>query len=76
MPRPSAMPPAATTGTGRYRVDDLRHQAQGADDPAVAAGLAALGDDDVGAVLDGELRLLHGRDLLHDEAAGIVHTVA
>ena len=25
-------------------------------------------------MLDCELRLLHGRDLLHDDAAGIVHT--
>ena len=56
-----------------YRVDDLRHQAQGADDAAVPTGLTTLGDDDVGAVLGRELRLLHGRDLLHGEAAGIVH---
>ena len=41
-------------------------------EPRVAAGFTALGDDEVCAVFDCELRLAYGRDLLHDEAAGIV----
>ena len=61
-------------GDGTYRVDDLRYQAHGAHHASVPAGFTTLGDDDVGAVLGCELRLLHRRDLLHDEAAGIVHT--
>ena len=31
-----------------------------------------LRDDDVGLVVGGGLRLLHGRDLLHDQAARVV----
>ena len=56
-----------------HRIDHLRYQAQRADAAAVPAGLPALGHEDVGAVLGGHLGLLHGVDLLHHQAAGIVH---
>jgi hypothetical protein len=49
-PRPSAMPPAATTGIEPRDVDHGRHEAHGAARRArVTAGVAALGDDDVDA---------------------------
>ena len=72
-PRPSAIPPAATTGRRTNRVDDLRHERERCDAAAVAARFAALRNDDVGAVLHRGKRLLHRRDLLHHQAAGVVH---
>ena len=47
------MPPAATTGHPLAdRVDDLRDEGERGDLAGVAAGLGALGDDDVAAGLD------------------------
>ena len=43
------MPPAASTGIGADRVDDLGHEHHRRDRAGVAAGLGALGDDEVGA---------------------------
>ena len=46
------MPPAASTGAFAVQgVDDLGHQHHRRDLAGVAAGLVALGDDDVDAVL-------------------------
>ena len=55
-PRPSAIPPAATTGIVAGDVDDLGHERQRADEAAVPAGLAALRDDHVDAAADGLAR--------------------
>ena len=61
------MPPAASTGTGVDRIDDIGHQHHGRHLAGVAAGLVALGDDDVDALLHVADRLLdpsdQGRDL-------------
>ncbi len=46
---PLPIPPAASTGTGGDLLDHLGPQHDGPDLAAVAAGLAALGDDDVDA---------------------------
>ena len=83
MPRPSAMPPAAITGT-RDGVDDLRHQRERADlrldavveeHAAVAAGLGALGDDRVAAVPVEPDRLVDGGRRGDDLRAGGAHPV-
>ena len=63
----------------RYRVDHLRHQRHGADLPAIAAGLAALRDDDVDAALGRLDRLRDGGDLQHHARPGrmrLPHQVA
>ena len=51
--RPVPMPPAASTGARPpNRVNDFRHQHHRCDLAGVTAGLVALGDDDVDAVVD------------------------
>ena len=71
-PRPSAMPPAASTGTGATASTTCGTSAIVADLAAEAAGLPALGDEHVGALLDGALGLLDGVHLGHEERAGVV----
>ena len=72
------MPPAATH-RHRHRVDDLRHQREGADpgilEPAgegaaVAAGFVALGDDRVDAAFLEAARFRHRRRRAHHQDAG------
>ena len=79
MPRPSKMPPDATTGMG-HRVNDLRHQRHGTDVTAIAAGsLAALRADRVGAPLSGLDGLRNRRDLHHyarPDIVGLAHQIA
>ena len=72
---PLPMPPAASTGTGRDGLDDLGPQHDRADLAAVAAALAALGDDDVdvgGGVLQ---RLVRRAAQRRDLAALVVDVV-
>ena len=74
MPRPSNIPPAATTGIG----DDLRDEIHRTDD-AIAAGLAALRDNDVSATLRRFDRLRNRRDLDHyfrADVVGLPHQIA
>ncbi len=56
----------------RHGVDDLRHECHRADLAAIAAGLAALRDDDVDASLGRLHRLRHRRDLQHHERPDVV----
>ncbi len=59
-PRPSKIPPAATTGHPvADRVDDLRHERHRRDVSGVAARLGALRDDDVAPGLDRGDRVAH-----------------
>ena len=69
MPRPSAIPPAAITGT-RYRVRDLRQQCKqaerfrwiGSEESAgMAARLETLRDDRIHSALFEPTRFLDGR---------------
>ena len=52
IPRPSPIPPAATTGNGRYSVDDLWHEYHSGDSSSVSPRLAALGYYDVHSGVD------------------------
>ena len=54
-PRPSAIPPAATTGVVTGDVDDLRHERHRRDEAAVPTRLPALCDEHVGAAVEGLL---------------------
>ena len=56
--RPLPMPPAASTGARRDRIDRPRATAPSSDLAGVAARLGALGDDDVDAGLDLLLRVV------------------
>ena len=74
-PRPSNIPPAATTGIG----DELREEIHRTDDTAIAAGLAALRDNDVSATLRRFDRLRNRRDLDHyfrADVVGLPHQIA
>ena len=67
------MPPAATTGTGATASTTAGTSARVAVRAAdVAAGLPALGDDDVGAGLGGAHRFGDAADAHHQEGAGVV----
>ena len=70
--RPDPMPPAASTGSRRDRVDDLGDEHHRRDLAGVAAGLGALGDDDVDALLDLLARLLGAADERGDLHAVLV----
>ena len=71
-PRPSAMPPAATTGTSPAASTTWGTSDHRADEAAVPAGFAALGDQHVGAAVEGPAGLVDVHHLLHPQAAGLV----
>ena len=59
-PRPSKMPPAATTGTRSPTASTIRgHERHGGDETGVPTRLGALGDDEVAARVDGPLGVDH-----------------
>ena len=71
-PRPSPIPPAATTGRGD-RVDDRRDQDQRGDLAAhVTAGLPALRDHDVDAGIDCSAGFGGVADRHQDDRAGLM----
>src|SRR6202011_3579959 len=67
MPRPSAIPPAAITGT---RTASTTCGSSAKKHAAVAAGFGALGDDDVGAVFLEPDRLANDGRGRHHNATG------
>ncbi len=70
--RPSAMPPAASTGVGATASTTCGHQDHRADLPGVPTGLGALGDDqvDAGGLL--ALGVDDGPDEAGDQDAAVV----
>ena len=72
-PRPSKMPPAATTGTRLAdRVDDLRHERHRRDRAGVTAGFGALRDHEVAAGFDRGDRVPHLAAHARDEHVAVV----
>ena len=74
-PRPSATPPAVSTGIGADRIDHHRREHHARHPADMAAAFGALRDDDVGAGLGRLHRLRHAVRHERDLAAGVVRAV-
>ena len=73
--RPSAMPPAARSGTSGQRCGGGGQERQQAHRPGVAAGLGALDDEHVGAGVDRPGGVVERLDLAHHPGAGLLRPV-
>ena len=74
-PRPSAIAARRQHRDRRHRVDHHGHERHAGHPADMAAALAALRDDDVGAGLDGALGFRHRAGHVGDLAAGLVRAV-